>query len=113
MTEADHTPHSLKYNIIQTSLTRTVIKLTGLLANSHANKATDQIIEHIKLIDSDTLAIEISEVTHIDSMGITLLIAIHEATKHKKIKLELQNPPTFVKKLLDLTKVTNLFKIID
>ena len=104
----------LKFKIVRPSDHRLVVKLRGEFSNSKIIEPRVKIAEAIKkLPDGATAAFEMSEVDHIDSMGISALIDFYDTSKKQKIHIEIQNPNDYVVKMLKLVKVDRLFKIID
>ena len=58
------------------------------------------------------VAFEMSEVSHMDSLGISALIDFSDTARKHQITIEIQNPSAYVFKMLELVKVQRLFKII-
>lgn len=60
-----------------------------------------------------SLAIELSQVTAMDSAGLGMLMVADKECKSRNVSLTLQKPHGEVKSLLELTKSYERFRIID
>jgi anti-anti-sigma factor len=104
----------LKFKIVRPSDHRLVVKLRGDFAGSEIAEARKKMADAIKQLPEEaTVAFEMSEIGHIDSMGISALIDFYDASKVRHLQIEIQNPNEYVIKMLKLVKVDRLFKIID
>jgi anti-anti-sigma factor len=103
----------LKFKIVRPTETRLVIKVRGEFSNSKIAAARQKMSDAIlELPVGGTAAFESSEISHIDSMGISALIDFYDSAKKRKITIEIQNPSEYVLKMLKLVKVDRLFRII-
>lgn len=58
-----------------------------------------------------TLKLELSQITFIDSEGLTLLIGLHEMCKNKNTKLVVLNPTINIVNLFTLTRLNTIIAV--
>lgn len=71
------------------------------------------ILEHIKEARYDTVNIDFSEVSFIDSAALGLLLLLRDETEKINTKVTLYRPQGQVKKMLDVSRFEEIFSIID
>ncbi|MEU3146522.1 MULTISPECIES: STAS domain-containing protein [unclassified Streptomyces] len=59
--------------------------------------------------DLQDLRLDCAELRFCDSMGISVLLMIHRKTSARNIRLNLDDPPPFLERILDTTGVRHLF----
>ena len=59
----------------------------------------------------DCLLIDLSDVTFLDSSGISLILVMHKRQQRGGGAVVITNPPTFIRKLLALTGVDQVIEV--
>lgn len=70
-----------------------------------------EIIEKIKNKTIKTLYLEISEVSYIDSIGISFFVKIRKDLKNIGVEMEFQNVSKMIKKIFTILSLDSLFRI--
>jgi anti-anti-sigma factor len=74
--------------------------------------ALDQLRRRIEQIDRvRMLVLDVSEVDQLDAGGLGTLLLVRRWAMQKSAKMKLVNPPAFFRKLLEATRLTQVFEI--
>jgi anti-anti-sigma factor len=65
----------------------------------------------ISLRKPRVIVVDLTEVTMLDGGGLGMLVFLHRWTRDRDIQLKLVNPSTFVREMLDRTRLTCVFNI--
>jgi anti-sigma B factor antagonist len=88
----------------------TIICPMGELDIFNSPVLRDKIIELVKK-GVEKVAIDMSKVSYIDSIGLGALVAGLKVTREKNGKLVIVTPSSYVLKIFKLTSMDNVFKI--
>ncbi len=61
--------------------------------------------------EHDELAVELGELTFLDSSGLAVLVRMHKRLVDKAGKLVLRNPPANARRILEITSLDNVFVV--
>lgn len=65
----------------------------------------------ISLRKPRVIVVDLTDVTMLDGGGLGMLVFLHRWTRDRGIQLKLVNPSTFVREMLDRTRLTCVFNI--
>ncbi|MDN5341678.1 STAS domain-containing protein [Oceanotoga sp. DSM 15011] len=90
-----------------------VAKVSGDIDAYHSATFKQKIIEHMDNIDKKIIAVDLSEVSYIDSAGLGAIVSlIKESKKHEKevVLLSLQNQ---IRRIFEMTKLDKIIRTED
>jgi len=87
------------------------LTLSGELTHSTIEDKRQAALDALNKMQSGTLVLNMEEVTRIDSMGITGLVAIHTKAKSKGVQTRIEKLGPKLLELLNLVKINHLFQI--
>jgi anti-anti-sigma factor len=74
--------------------------------------ALDQLRRRIEQLDRvRMLVLDVSEIDQLDAGGLGTLLLVRRWAMQKSAKMKLVNPPAFFRKLLEATRLTQVFEI--
>ncbi|MEM7035314.1 MAG: STAS domain-containing protein [Chloroflexota bacterium] len=90
----------------------TVLNLSGEIDISHSTRLRDTLIEMIEN-NSGRLLIDLTNVSYIDSAGLSVLVVAHRKAQGMGGVLGLSNPQKSVQQVFQLTRMVKFFQIYD
>jgi anti-sigma B factor antagonist len=89
-----------------------VIRCVGRIVNGEESQCLVRVITRA-LQDSNRLVLDVARVSRVDSSGMGLLVRFLSRIKSNGGDLRLAAPQAFLKSLLQLTKLTTIFRVYD
>lgn len=89
-----------------------VVQVAGMAAVENAGKLS-RILQEAAALKPSLLAVDLSELSFISSTGLGSLIAVHVTCQKNGTKLCLINPQSFLREILNITKLNQLFETCD
>jgi anti-anti-sigma factor len=86
-----------------------VLQCTGRIVRGEAIHCLRDAV--VRLKQPRVVVLDLSEVEMLDGGGLGLLVFLHRWTRDRNIQLKLVNPSSFVRELLDRTRLTCVFNI--
>lgn len=86
-----------------------VARLTGELDITSAGALQEQLSG---LVEKGDVRVDMSAVEFVDSSGLGALVQLHNLASERNTTLELHSVPERVQRLLEITKLTELFTIV-
>lgn len=90
-----------------------VLGISGDLDLASADELLRNATDELNKTDLKTLVLDLSEVTFIDSTGISTLVAIRNAASTQSLNLVLRRPAPRVRRLIEITNLDTVFEISD
>lgn len=90
-----------------------VLAISGDLDLASADELLRHAADALKRTDLQTLVLDLSEVTFIDSTGISALVAIRNNAASQTVTLVLRRPAPRVRRLIEITNLDTVFEISD
>ncbi len=89
-----------------------VVQVSGMAAVENAGKLS-RMLQEAAALKPSLLAVDLSELSFISSTGLGSLVAVHVTCQKSGTKLCLINPRPFLREILDITKLNQLFDSCD
>src|SRR6516225_7292049 len=86
-----------------------VLQCTGRIMGAEAIDCLRDVV--VRLKQPRVVVLDVSEVEMLDGGGLGLLVFLHRWTRVRNIQLKLVNPSSFVREMLDRTRLTCVFNI--
>lgn len=86
-----------------------VLQCTGRIVRGEAIRRLKDTVVSLK--NPRVVVLDLSEVEMLDGGGLGLLVFLHRWTRDRNIQLKLVNPSSFVREMLDRTRLTCVFDI--
>ena len=90
-----------------------VIKTVGDIDAYHSATFKQKVLEHFDNTDKKIIALDLSEVSYIDSAGLGSIVSLIKESKKVKKELVLYALQPQVKKIFEMTKLDKIIRIID
>ncbi len=103
----------LKVVVEKSSTDLTVLKLSGLFEGWSALGAQERLFALIGQSTSKSLFLDLAEIDYIDSTAIGILLEMNKKGKEKSIAFGLLHVNAHVKKVLDVTKLSQTLTILE
>ncbi len=103
----------LKIVVEKSSTDLTVLKLNGLFEGWSALGAQEQLFALIGQSTSKSLLLDMAEIEYIDSTAIGILLEMNKKGKEKGVAFGLLHVNAHVKKVLDVTKLSQTLTILE
>ena len=85
-------------------------RISGTLTSQHAEAFTEQLHEHVQG-DGAVLAIELSQLTMLDSTGLAAMIGLVTRSRLAQGRVVLVAPTPFVRGILEVTHLDSWFEV--
>ena len=89
----------------------TVLRLQGEFENFSVLNAKEELFRHLREAKGPEVMIDFSEISYIDSSGISVLLDMAKLALERKLRFGVLNAAENVKRVLVMTKVDKLLKI--
>lgn len=89
-----------------------VVRVSGMAAVETAGKLS-RMLQEAAALKPSLLAVDLSELSFISSTGLGSLVAVHVTCQKNRARLCLINPPPFLREILNITKLNQLFNTCD
>lgn len=89
-----------------------VVQVSGMAAVESAGKLS-RMLQEAAALKPSLLAVDLSELSFISSTGLGSLVAVHVTCQKSGARLCLINPPSFLREILNITKLNQLFDTCD
>ena len=86
-----------------------VLQCTGRIVRGEAIRRLKDAV--VSLNKPRVIVLDLSDVEMLDGGGLGLLVFLHRWTSDRNIQLKLVNPSSFVREMLDRTRLTCVFNI--
>lgn len=90
-----------------------VLGVSGDLDLASADELLRHATDELNGTDLRSLVLDLSEVTFIDSTGISTLVAIRNDASTRSLTLVLRRPSARVRRLIEITNLDTVFEISD
>lgn len=102
------TDQSLQVDVDEAAGNETVARLVGELDITSAGALQERLTS---IVENGNLRVDMSSVEFVDSSGLGALVQLHNLATDRGNRLELHGVPERVQRLLEITKLTELFNI--
>ena len=89
-----------------------VLCCTGRIVSGEESSTLEAVLTR-GLLDSNRMVLNLSGISHVDSSGMGLLVRYLSRLRNNGGDLRLAAPSDFVRKLLEVTKLSTLFRVFD
>lgn len=89
-----------------------VAQLSGEIDHHSAKELRAELDKFVITMQPETLAIDLSSITFMDSSGIGLIIGRYKLLKECGGKLEIRSPQPYIRRVLRLSGIERIVKII-
>ena len=103
----------LKIGVDKSSKDLTVLKLGGLFEGWSALGAQEKLFALIAESTSKSIFLDLGEIEYIDSTAIGILLEMNKKSKEKGIAFGLLHVNAHVKKVLDVTKLSQTLTVLE
>ena len=107
----DSSAEPLRLEMIEKGST-VVVQVSGMAAVESAGKLS-RMLQEAAALKPSLLAVDLSELSFISSTGLGSLVAVHVTCQKSGARLCLINPPPFLREILNITKLNQLFDTCD
>src|SRR5213080_1921485 len=89
--------------------TVTVLCLEGRIVNGEKRTLRDAVQSQSR---SSVIVLDLARVTTIDASGLGLMLELRRQTESRGVRFKLMNVNTFVRRVLEITRLDSVFEII-
>lgn len=89
-----------------------VAQLSGEIDHHSAKELRAELDKFVITMQPETLAIDLSSITFMDSSGIGLIIGRYKLLKECGGKLEIRSPQPYIRRVLRLSGIERIVKIV-
>ncbi len=86
-----------------------IVRCSGRLVRGRALENFERRLE--QLDHARILVLDLSELEQLDAGGLGILLRLRRWARQRSVQLKLVNPSTFVRRVLEATKLTSVFEI--
>ncbi|WP_432168182.1 STAS domain-containing protein [Streptomyces sp. bgisy031] len=91
----------------------TVVEVSGELDVDTRNQLGDHLVEVIAAHTPARVVLDMSQLDFCDASGLSVLVAAHHATKDRQGQLRLVCPQRRIRRLLQITELTDVMPVFD